>query len=242
MTLEVCAGDAESAILAEAGGADRVELCDYLAVGGTTPSAGVIAAVCRRLSIPVHVLIRPRGGDFLCRTSEWEAIRHDVRVARELGAAGIVIGALLPNATIAREAIATIADEARPLSVTFHKAFDQSRDLHEALETLIEIGLDRVLTSGGASTAREGTAALADLVRLANGRIAVMAGGGLQLEDLGPLVRATNVAEVHLGSAVTGRRKTTMQVQPRDPAYLDWPEVDPDRVRAVREALDTLRA
>jgi copper homeostasis protein len=149
---------------------------------------------------------------------------------------------VLPNATLAREAIATIADEARPLSVTFHTAFDQSRNLHESLETLIEIGLDRVLTSGGASTAREGAAALADLVRLANGRIAVMAGGGLQLEDLGPLVRATNVAEVHLGSAVTGRRKTTMQVPPRDPAYLDWLEVDPGRVRAVREALDTLKA
>ena len=126
----------------------RVELCDNLAVGGTTPSAGTIAEACRRLAIPVHVLIRPRGGDFLASEAELAAMRHDIETARRLGAAGVVLGLLGRMGPIDRDRTASLVELARPLSVTFHKAFDQTRDPDEALDALIGLGIDRVLSSG----------------------------------------------------------------------------------------------
>ena len=169
--VEICVGDVASAIAAEAGGADRVELCDNLAVGGTTPSAGTIAESCRRLSIPVHVLIRPRGGDFVYSEPEFAVMRRDIEMAKALGAAGVVLGVLTPEAAIDRDQTASLIALARPLAVTFHKAFDQTRDPLEALETLIALGVDRVLTSGGRPTALEGVETLANLVDRAGGRI-----------------------------------------------------------------------
>ena len=154
--VEICVGDVASAIAAEAGGADRIELCDNLAVGGTTPSAGTIAESCRRLSIPVHVLIRPRGGDFIYSEPEIAVMRHDIETAKALGAAGVVLGVLTADGAIDRDQTAALIALARPLSVTFHKAFDQTAEPLEALETLIDLGVERVLTSGGRPTALEG--------------------------------------------------------------------------------------
>ena len=136
--VEICVGDVASAEAAQAGGAFRVELCEHLAVGGTTPSAGAIALACRRLFIPVHVLIRPRAGDFVYSELELAVMRHDIEVAKSLGAAGIVMGVLTAGGTIDREQTASLAAHARPLSLTFHKAFDQVRDHLEALYTLID--------------------------------------------------------------------------------------------------------
>ena len=124
--VEICVGDLESALAAEQGGADRVELCDHLSVGGTTPSAGMIAEACRRLTIPVHVLIRPRAGDFVPSPAELATMRFDIEMARTLGAAGVVFGVLRPDATIDRDQTAALIELARPMSVTFHKAFDQT--------------------------------------------------------------------------------------------------------------------
>ena len=138
--VEICVGDLESALAAEQGGADRVELCDNLSVGGTTPSAGTIAEACRRLTIPVHVLIRPRAGDFVPSPAELAAMRFDIEMARTLGAAGVVFGVLRPDATIDRDQTAALVELARPMSVTFHKAFDQMPDPERALETLIDPG------------------------------------------------------------------------------------------------------
>ncbi len=154
--VEICVGDVASAIAAESGGADRVELCDNLLVGGTTPSAGTIAEACRRLSIPVHVLIRPRAGDFIYSEPEIAVMRHDIEVAKTLGAAGVVLGVLTRDATIDREQTAELVALARPLCVTFHKAFDQTAEPLEALDILIALGVERVLTSGGRPTALEG--------------------------------------------------------------------------------------
>ena len=161
VTVEICVGDLESALAAGQGGADRVELCDHLSVGGTTPGAGTIAEACRRLAIPVHVLVRPRGGDFVHSEAELAAMRYEIELARKLGAAGVVIGVLKPDATIDREQTAALVDLARPMSVTFHKAFDQTPDLEQSLDTLIALGVDRVLTSGGRPTALEGIDGLA---------------------------------------------------------------------------------
>jgi copper homeostasis protein len=224
VTVEICVGDVESAIAAEAGGADRVELCDNLAVGGTTPSAGAIAESCRRLSIPVHVLVRPRAGNFVYSESELAAIRHDIEVAKALGAAGTVLGVLTNEATIDRDQTARLVALARPLRVTFHKAFDQARDLLEALDTLIALDVDRVLTSGGRPTALEGLETLAKLVDRAGDQIAVMAGGRLDVDNLATIIRQSGIREVHLGSAVSREVYG---------AEASWNQTDPQRVAAV---------
>ena len=212
VTVEICVGDLESAIAAGQGGADRVELCDHLSVGGTTPGAGTIAEACRRLAIPVHVLIRPRGGDFVHSEAELAAMRYEIELARKLGAAGVVIGVLKPDATIDREQTAALIDLARPMSVTFHKAFDQTPDLEQSLDTLIALGVDRVLTSGGRPTALEGLDSLRRLVNQARGRIAILAGGRLSLENLPTIIAGTGVREVHLGSAASRTMAGSMTV------------------------------
>ncbi len=206
--IEVCVEGVESALAAREGGADRVELCANLAVGGITPSAGTIAVACRRLSIPVHVLIRPRCGDFLYTEPEFEVMAHDIEVARSLGASGVVLGLLTEDRTIDRIRTARLVTVARPLNVTFHKAFDSTRDPFEALETLMDLGVNLVLTSGQSPTAREGIRLLADLVRRANGRVRVVAGGRITEADIGPL-RDAGLREIHVGSAASDGSKTS---------------------------------
>ena len=165
-----------------------------------TPGLGAIAVACRRLSIPVHVLIRPRGGDFVPAEAEYEAMLSDIRSAREVGAAGVVLGVLTAGCRVDCDRTARLAEAARPMSVTFHKAFDATPDLPESLDVLIGLGIDRVLTSGGAETAIEGLECLADLMRRARGRIAVLAGGRVTVEEI-PSIIGAGLREVHVGSA-----------------------------------------
>lgn len=233
LTVEICVGDLDSAFEAERGGADRVELCDNLAVGGTTPGPGAIAVACARMRIPVHVLIRPRGGDFIASATEFESMCLDVRAAKEMGAAGLVFGLLTAEAEIDRERTARLVELARPRSVTFHKAFDQTRDFCEALDVLIELGVDRVLTSGGRPSALEGVDVLAELVARAAGRIVVLAGGRLSLENLREVVERTGADEVHLGSAAARRRVGSMNPPPRDGSDPSWNGVDAAAVREI---------
>ncbi|MDG3004995.1 copper homeostasis protein CutC [Paludisphaera mucosa] len=238
--VEICVGDLRSAIEAEAGGADRVELCDRLEVGGTTPGAGTIAEACRILSISVHVLIRVRAGDFTPDASELAAMRDDVDVALRMGASGVVFGILLRDGTIDREATARLVELARPMSVTFHKAFDQTPDLDEALETLIELGVDRVLTSGGRPSAEEGVDALARLVATAGDRIGVLVAGRLSVANLLEIVRRTGAHEVHLGSAAVDVIKSPCTFTTRDGSALDWTGVRAEKVRRILEAASDL--
>jgi len=205
VTVEICAEGLTSALAAGQGGADRVELCENLAVGGVTPGPGAIAVASERLAIPVHVLIRPRGGDFAYSDSEFQAMMRDIPIARSLGASGVVLGCLNREKQVDRERLARLIDVARPLSVTFHKAFDATPDPFEALGALIELGVDRVLTSGHASTAMEGLATLAKLTRLGAARIAVMAGGSIRLDQVRTIIGA-GVREIHLGSAVASEK------------------------------------
>jgi copper homeostasis protein len=197
--VEICVEGLDSALEAMKGGPDRIELCENLAVGGVTPSAGAIS-IATRANIPVHVLIRPRGGDFCYHGLEREAMMRDVESARSLGASGVVLGLLDADGRIDRETTARFIEAARPMSVTFHKAFDSTRDPFEALDDLISLGVDRVLTSGHASTAIEGLGMLVELTRRASGRIAVMAGGSIRLDQIQAIV-AAGVKEIHLGSA-----------------------------------------
>ncbi len=209
VAVEICVSGVPSAVAAHEGGADRVELCDNLREGGTTSSAGTIALACR-LSLPIHVIIRPRGGDFCYLGVEFEAMRHDIGAARSLGASGVVLGLLHPDGTVDRGLTAALVEIARPMSTTFHKAFDMTRDRREALATLIDLGVDRVLTSGGRRTAWEGREQIADLVRLAGDRIVIMAGGGISAENVHRLIAATRVREVHVGSHASTTHESRM--------------------------------
>ncbi len=199
--VEICAEGIASAFSAIAGGADRVELCENLAAGGVTPSIGAITRLCRAGGgKAVHVLIRPRGGDFLYQSFEVEAMRIDLEAARAAGTSGVVLGLLTPEGRVDLSGSRWLIEAARPMSVTFHKAFDATRDPFEALDDLIALGVDRVLTSGRAATAREGLPLLVELVRRSAGRIAVMAGGSIRESEVPALVEA-GLAEIHLGSA-----------------------------------------
>jgi copper homeostasis protein len=200
VVVEICVQGIESALAAQAGGADRIELYEDLAVGGVTPGAGTIAVACRRLTIPVHVLIRPRGGDFAYTEAEFEVMRHDVQVARSLGAAGVVLGLLDPAGAIDRERTARLIEDARPLSITFHKAFDHAADSIEALGDLIGLGVERVLTSGGMAKAVDGLDRLVALNRRAAGRVTIMAGGRITEADI-PTLTDAGLREIHVGSA-----------------------------------------
>ncbi len=201
--VEACVDSIESALAAARGGAHRVELCANLIEGGTTPSAGTLAVCNSRVAIPIFVLIRPRGGDFLYSTAELAVMLEDIRRTKEAGVQGIVTGALRADGDIDADRTRELIDAARPLQVTFHRAFDVCRDASRALETLIALGVERVLTSGQAATAPEGAEVIAGLARQAAGRIVVLPGGGITVENVTTLVRATGVTEVHLTGGVT---------------------------------------
>lgn len=213
-----------------------MELCAALADGGTTPSAGMIAACKAAVTIPVYVMVRPRGGGFTYTDAEREVMRRDVIAARELGADGIVTGALRRDGTIDRALVESMVEAAGGLPLTFHRAFDLSRALDEALETLAASGVQRVLSSGGETTAMQGAAVLASLVGQARGRLVVMAGGGVREENVRELVVATRVREVHVRLTRLVRddstRAVTLQLRkalPEDESA--WEETDEERMR-----------
>lgn len=196
--VEACVDSVASAVAAERGGARRLELCDNLFDGGTTPSAGMLAAVKAAVRIPVFVLVRPRGGGFVYTDEEIGVMRLDIDAARMLGADGVAIGALTRDARIHAEFLRILVSAAGELPVTFHRAFDLVRDQEQALETLIHERVARVLTSGGALTAIDGAEAIGALVRRGGGQIEVMAGGGVREETILELVQRTRVREVHV--------------------------------------------
>jgi copper homeostasis protein len=207
--IEACVDSVPSAIAAEKGGAGRVELCDNLIEGGTSPSAGTIEECRARLGIPIFAMIRPRGGDFLYTDVEYAVMRRDIAHAKRLGADGVVLGLLRADGTVDVERTRPLVDAARPLPVTFHRAIDVARDAEEALDALIAMGVDRVLTSGQAPTAPAGAAVIARLVRRAAGRIVVLPGCGIDEENVRELVARTGVHEVHVRG--TGPLRSAME-------------------------------
>jgi copper homeostasis protein len=197
--VEACIDSLDSALAAQSAGADRVELCANLLEGGTTPSAGLIAEVCRNVSLKLHVMIRPRGGDFCYSDGEFRIMERDIAAAKDLGADAVVLGILDPDGAIDATRMAKLIEQTRPLKVTCHRAIDMSRNLLQSLETLIGLGADYVLTSGGEQTAIEGSAKLARLLRAARGRIAVIAGSGIHERNVRRLVEETGLTEIHVG-------------------------------------------
>jgi len=187
----------DSALAAERAGADRIELCDNLSDGGTTPGAGLIAAVAERTQLPVFVLIRPRAGGFVYSDDEFDAMIRDIELAGRMGIAGIVTGALTPDGRVDAERTHTLVKAAAGLPVTFHRAIDFAMNLPAALEEAIEAGASRVLTSGGAATALEGVDLIAALVDQARKRITIIAGGGIREHNVRDVIARTGVREVH---------------------------------------------
>jgi len=202
--LEISVQSPESAQAAERGGADRIELCADLNVGGLTPSRALLQNVREKVQIPVYSMIRPRAGDFVYSQSEFAAMRQSIAEAKECGMDGVVLGILTKRNRVDLERTRELVDLARPLPVTFHRAFDELPDLRQALEDVIQTGAGRILTSGGAKTALEGAATLRNLVQLAGKRIIILPGAGNSAENIAEVVRQTTAREFHsgLGSAL----------------------------------------
>lgn len=203
--LEICCADAQSVDAAIAGGADRIELCAALSVGGITPSKGLIDYACSQSEVPVNVLIRPRPGDFIYNKSETEIMLDDIAYAGKAGAAGVVIGALLDDGSIDYDTCKKLVDCAKDagMSVTFHRAFDLCNDAMAGLKSVMELGCDRLLTSGQASGALEGSEVIAQLVKASEGRLTILAGAGVTPLNIEELIERTGVSEVHASAKKT---------------------------------------
>lgn len=200
--VEICANSAESCMAAERGGAQRVELCAGMPEGGTTPSLGEIVAARERIGIRLHVIIRPRGGDFLYSPLEIEIMERDISEAKRAGADGVVFGCMTAGGDVDTSAMQRLMRAAKGMSVTFHRAFDRSRDPFAALETIVALGCDRILTSGLAPTAEAGIPLLKELVERAAGRIVIMPGCGIDERNIARIAEATGAREFHFSARV----------------------------------------
>ena len=198
--IEVCVEGIDGLLAAQAAGADRVELCASLVEGGITPSLGTARIALERSTIPFHVIVRPRGGDFLYSEAEFASMLADVEALSELGVAGVVVGCLTADGAIDELRMAALTKAAGGLAVTCHRAFDMTRDPAEALEALIRCGIGRVLTSGQRDTAVEGADLLAALVKQAAGRIIILGCGALTPEDIGAVRARTGLTEMHFAA------------------------------------------
>lgn len=242
--LELCVYSIESALEAEAGGADRVELCDNPPQGGTTPSYGMILAARRAVKAKLHVIVRPRGGDFLYSAAEFDVMKNDIDVCKDLGVHGVVIGILLPDGTVDKARTRELVERAKPMSVTFHRAFDMTADPQQALEDVIETGCSRVLTSGQAPTAMEGRELIAKLVQQAGKRTIVMPGVAIRDHNIAELMRTTGATEYHTAASKTlssGMRYRNPNLSMGDGSFAEEYQVtiaDREMVRRMREAAD----
>ncbi len=240
--IEVCAFSLESCLAAEKGGANRIELCGSMYEGGTTPSAGLIQVVKQKVNIEIHAMIRPRGGDFCYSDDEMSIMQADIRMAKELGCEGVVLGILQPNGQVNIVQTKAMVTLAKPMQITFHRAIDMTPDYLKALEDIIETGCDRILTSGQKSTAIEGIENIKKLVQQASSRIEIMAGSGVDANNAQTLIH-TGVDALHL----TGKsiRDSEMIYRKKGIAMGGLSEVpeyeivytDAEKIRAVVECL-----
>lgn len=240
--VEICVDAVRSAVAAAKAGASRLELCAHPATGGTTPTTALLEAVLERVHVPVFAMVRSRPGDFRYDDDELDVMRREAKMLREAGASGIAGGALRADGSVDEKNVRGLIDAARPLPFTFHRAFDLTRDLDEAMDTLLGLGVDRVLTSGAAPTALLGAERIASLVRQAGDRLTVMAGGSVRAAHVAALVRWTGVREVHarptrrLDDGMTFRRLSVAITKPAPPDDDGREELDPAAVELLVSA------
>ena len=240
--LQICCDSLPSATNTKIGGADRIELCENLAQGGVSPSAGIIILAKKYLKIPVFVLIRPRKGDFFYNGLEVECMLENIRQAKKLGADGIVSGALLKDGGIDLETTERLIEATRPLPFTFHRAFDRCLDPFQALNELKQLRVNRILTSGQAVNAQAGISMLKDLIKTADEDITIMAAGSIRPANIAILSKVEGLTEFHsaaskkVNSAVTFYGKVPMGSEALDSEY-SWFEVDEEMVRAMKKQL-----
>lgn len=206
--IEICVDSLASAIAAERAGANRIELCSALSLGGLTPGAGLIQQVREKVNLTLHVMIRPREGDFCYSEAEFTVMKAEIATAKQLHADGVIFGLLLPDGNIDTERTKTLARDAYPLNVTFHRAFDLSNDPFAALEEIISCGANRILTSGQTPTAMEGAALIAKLVKQAGNRITILPGAGINASNISKIRKITDASEFHLSGKKVFESKT----------------------------------
>lgn len=244
--IEGCVDSFASAMAAIRGGADRLELCGALVIGGVTPSPALFRQVRSAWEGKIHVLIRPRFGDFLYTGREEEQMEEEIAAFRELGADGVVIGALTPAGELDRDLLGRLMARAGDLSVTLHRAFDMTRNPFEALETAMELGFHTILTSGQAPSAAEGVDCLRDLRERADGRISIMAGSGVKAENILPIHQATGITTFHttgrkgnLNSGMRYRKEGVSMGLPSLSEYEIW-QTDEEAFRACAALVHSL--
>ena len=237
--IEIATSDFVTTKSAVEGGADRIELCANLAEGGTTPSFSTIKKCREAFSVQLYPIIRPRGGDFLYTEDEYEIMLEDIKLCKQLGCDGVVIGLLNIDGSIDIARTAKLVEAAYPLGVTFHRAFDRCKDPFDALEQLVEIGCERILTSGQQPTVNEGVELIAELNKAADNRIIIMPGSGLRADNIKMMAEKTGCTEFH--SSLRGKEKSKMSFV--HPSFKDSAEgytnnsINPDEVKALRMAL-----
>jgi len=246
MTVEIVVYNIASAMNAEKGGADRIELCDNPGEGGTTPSYGTIELVRQNVTLDLYVMLRPRGGDFFYTSYEFYAMKRDLAQCQKLSADGVVFGILNPDGTIDKKRCRELIAQARPLKTTCHRAFDMTRDPLEALEDCIEAGFTRILTSGHKPTAGQGADQIAALIKQARGRIVIMPGSGINEDTVTDLISATGASEIHFSATTMVNSKMTYQ----NPAIAGMGSdgggeymlraVDPLRVKKIRALAESV--
>lgn len=241
--LEVCVDSMESALAAEQGGADRIELCGNLVIGGTTPSPALFEKIRKGTDLKIRALLRPRFGDFCYSQHEYEILKEEVKMFRKLGADGIVIGCLNPDGSLNMEQMQGLIAEAGDMEVALHRAFDVSRDALEALEQAIALGCRTILTSGQKNSAWEGRAFLARLQQESRGRIEILAGSGIKPEIIGQIHEETGITSYHMSgkmvvdSKMTFRREGVNMGLPGFSEYEIW-QGSAEKIRGAREVID----
>lgn len=241
--IEVASFTPNAALTAAKHGADRIELCSGFAEGGLSPSIGTIELVRESLDIPIHVLIRPRVGDFIYDKFELQAIKNEIKACKKLNINGVVIGTLKNDASIDTEALKELIDAAEPLSFTFHRAFDQCTDPMKALQKLIDCGVDRVLTSGCRNSALEGLEMLKELVTFANNRIIILPGGGINPTNAKTITDTLRIKEIHLSgkkevlSPMFGLNALSL-CSPNEVKDFSWYECNGENIESVKRAFE----
>jgi copper homeostasis protein len=239
ITTEIVVFNIESAINAQKGGADRIELCDNPAEGGTTPSFGVMEIVRQAVSMDVYAMVRPRGGDFVYSAFEYYAMKRDIEMCKRASMDGVVLGILKPDGTLDKDRCKKLIDAARPMKVTCHRAFDVTRDPFEALEACIEVGFDRILTSGQAQTAPEGLTLIKELVERAGNRISIMPGSGIHEGNAKQIIDSTGAKEIHFSAKEFHQSDSNSSIRFTDalPEQMGKFITNVDKVRMVVEML-----